>query len=137
MPSSSNNAALGAPSLVRTLPPSQLLPLHVTPENPDIDKLTTTVEDPSLGQLWLFKSVFGMYFPVHIAFVERRKVVAWLSLTSLGVPLSFSFSHRLDAFTCTIHHPITVKPPSITDPSITDPPDPSSPSTGFRHLPCS
>ncbi|KAJ3899568.1 hypothetical protein F5879DRAFT_993671 [Lentinula edodes] len=60
MPSSSNNAALGAPSLVRTLPPSQLLPLHVTPENPDIDKLTTTVEDPSLGQLWLFKSVFGM-----------------------------------------------------------------------------
>ncbi|KAJ3910838.1 hypothetical protein F5877DRAFT_86938, partial [Lentinula edodes] len=32
----------------------------LNPENPDIDELSPTVEDPSLGQLSLFKSIFGV-----------------------------------------------------------------------------
>ncbi|KAJ3897253.1 hypothetical protein F5879DRAFT_927979, partial [Lentinula edodes] len=66
----------------------------LNPENPDIDELSPTVEDPSLGQLSLFKSIFGV--GVSLA----RYVVndpLWPILAAAGLPCSHCIRSKKEA----------------------------------------
>ncbi|KAJ3911080.1 hypothetical protein F5877DRAFT_73456 [Lentinula edodes] len=82
------NAASGTSSSVGLQPPLNF-------ENPDIDKIPPTVEDPSLGQLSLFKSIFGCsrdlafarrFLEIHRDPGQRTQYSLpseqWLSITS-------------------------------------------------------
>ncbi|KAJ4469837.1 hypothetical protein C8R41DRAFT_925029 [Lentinula lateritia] len=54
-------------------------------ENPDIDELSPTVEDPSLGQLSLFKSIFGVGVSLARYVVDDP---LWPILAAAGLPCS-------------------------------------------------
>ncbi|KAJ3870352.1 hypothetical protein F5051DRAFT_447879 [Lentinula edodes] len=66
-------------------PPSPSHPPFVTGEN-DIDELASTVEDPPLGHLTLFKSVFGVGVSLARYIVDDP---LWPILAAAGLPCSF------------------------------------------------
>ncbi|KAJ3884601.1 hypothetical protein GG344DRAFT_83790 [Lentinula edodes] len=72
-----------APPMLTPLPPSH--PPVATGEN-DIDELASTVEDPPLGHLSLFKSVFGVGVSLAQYIVDDP---LWPILAAAGLPCSF------------------------------------------------
>ncbi|KAJ3883970.1 hypothetical protein GG344DRAFT_84835, partial [Lentinula edodes] len=66
-------------------PPSPSHPPIATGEN-DTDELASTVEDPPLGQLTLFKSVFGVGVSLARYIVDDP---LWPILAAAGLPCSF------------------------------------------------
>ncbi|GAW10602.1 hypothetical protein LENED_012890 [Lentinula edodes] len=66
-------------------PPSPSHPPFATGEN-DIDELASTIEDPPLGHLTLFKSVFGVGVSLARYIVDDP---LWPILAAAGLPCSF------------------------------------------------
>ncbi|KAJ3852029.1 hypothetical protein EV368DRAFT_65263 [Lentinula lateritia] len=78
-------------------PPPHSNPPFMT-EEVDIDELASTVEDPPLGQLTLFKSVFG------IGVSQARYIVddpLWPILAAAGLPCSFCV-HSKKSGSCSV-----------------------------------
>ncbi|KAJ3876409.1 hypothetical protein F5051DRAFT_429784 [Lentinula edodes] len=78
----SDSCSIASPISMSPPPPNPPL----TTEEVDVDKLGSTVEDPSLGQLTLFKSVFGV--GVSLARYIGDDPL-WPILATTGLPCSF------------------------------------------------
>ncbi|GAW09138.1 hypothetical protein LENED_011270 [Lentinula edodes] len=102
MSSSSSNAVTGAPN--PALPPVS------SPPHPDpaervvdaaIDELASTLEEPPLGQLALFKSVFGVGVSLARYIVDDP---LWPLLAAAGLPCSFCVRGKKEANCSVVPH---------------------------------
>ncbi|KAJ3870924.1 hypothetical protein F5051DRAFT_446915 [Lentinula edodes] len=102
MSSPSSNAVTGAPNPV--LPPVS------SPPHPDfaeriidaaIDELASTLEEPPLGQLALFKSVFGIGVSLARYIVDDP---LWPLLAAAGLPCSFCVRGKKEANCSVVPH---------------------------------
>ncbi|GAW07882.1 hypothetical protein LENED_009904 [Lentinula edodes] len=102
MSSSSSNAVTGAPD--PALPPVS------SPPHPDpaervvdaaIDELASTLEEPPLGQLALFKSVFGVGVSLARYIVDDP---LWPLLAAAGLPCSFCVRGKKEANCSVVPH---------------------------------
>ncbi|KAJ3871164.1 hypothetical protein F5051DRAFT_434072 [Lentinula edodes] len=102
MSSPSSNAVTGAPNPV--LPPVS------SPPHPDlaerivdaaIDELASTLEEPPLGQLALFKSVFGVGVSLARYIVDDP---LWPLLAAAGLPCSFCVRGKKEANCSVVPH---------------------------------
>ncbi|KAJ3884909.1 hypothetical protein GG344DRAFT_70980 [Lentinula edodes] len=82
VPAPSNSRSNTSP--ISTPPPPPNPPF--TTERVDVDELASTVEDPPLGQLTLFKSVFGVGVSLARYIVDNP---LWPILATAGLPCSF------------------------------------------------
>ena len=86
---STPSTAVGSTSRVvappMPIPPSPSPPPSATGEN-DLDELTSTIEDPPLGHLTLFKSVFGVGVSLARYILDDP---LWPILAAAGLPCSF------------------------------------------------
>ncbi|KAJ3858798.1 hypothetical protein EV359DRAFT_87197 [Lentinula novae-zelandiae] len=71
------------------------------PENPDIDELSPTMEDPSLGQLTLFKSVFGIGISLARYVIDDP---LWPILAAAGLPCSHCIRSRKEGSCSVVPH---------------------------------
>ncbi|KAJ3845749.1 hypothetical protein EV368DRAFT_90170 [Lentinula lateritia] len=76
-----------------TPPPSPNPPIST--EEVDVEELASTVEDPPLGQLTLFKSVFGVGVSLARYIVDNP---LWPILAAAGLPCSFCVHTRFRYF---------------------------------------
>ncbi|KAJ3935843.1 MAG: hypothetical protein NXY57DRAFT_957781 [Lentinula lateritia] len=86
-------------STTPTPPPSPHPPL--TTEEVDVDELASTVEDPPLGQLTLFKSVFGVGVSLARYIVDDP---LWPILATAGLPCSFCVRSKKSGSCSVIPH---------------------------------
>ncbi|KAJ3925458.1 MAG: hypothetical protein NXY57DRAFT_967793 [Lentinula lateritia] len=71
-------------------------------ENADIDELSPTVEDPSLGQLSLFKSVFGVGVSLARYVIDDP---LWPILAAAGLPCSYCIRSKKEGSCSVVPHP--------------------------------
>ncbi|KAJ3845784.1 hypothetical protein EV368DRAFT_90102 [Lentinula lateritia] len=79
----SNPCSNASPASTPPPPPNP----PITTEEVDVEELASTVEDPPLGQLTLFKSVFGVGVSLARYIVDNP---LWPILATAGLPCSFS-----------------------------------------------
>ncbi|KAJ3846715.1 hypothetical protein EV368DRAFT_88612 [Lentinula lateritia] len=102
MSSPSSNAVTGAPNPV--LPPVSSTPHPDSAErivDAAIDELASTLEEPSLGQLALFKSVFGVGVSLARYIVDDP---LWPLLAAAGLPCSFCVRGKKEANCSVVPH---------------------------------
>ncbi|KAH7879155.1 uncharacterized protein C8R40DRAFT_1167125, partial [Lentinula edodes] len=98
----SSSAATGAPNPV---PPPVSSPSHPTSTEPTadaaIDELANTLEEPPLGQLALFRSVFGVGVSLARYIVDDP---LWPLLAAAGLPCSFCIRGKKEANCSVVPH---------------------------------
>ncbi|KAJ3804307.1 hypothetical protein F5876DRAFT_83389 [Lentinula aff. lateritia] len=102
MSSPSSNAVTGAPNPV--LPPVSSTPHPDSAErivDAAIDELASTLEEPPLGQLALFKSVFGVGVSLARYIVDDP---LWPLLAAAGLPCSFCVRGKKEANCSVVPH---------------------------------
>ncbi|KAJ3910760.1 hypothetical protein F5877DRAFT_73688, partial [Lentinula edodes] len=98
----SSSAATGAPNPV---PPPVSSPSHPNSTEPTedaaIDELANTLEEPPLGQLTLFRSVFGVGVSLARYIVDDP---LWPLLAAAGLPCSFCIRGKKEANCSVVPH---------------------------------